>query len=115
MAAVDTHNDAHTDDAAHAGHPSELVYIKVALGLALATGVEVLLSYHKVGGEHGTVALLLILAVVKFATVVMYFMHLKFDHPYFRRLFAIGIVLAVGCYCVYLSTLHVFHRPPLPH
>ena len=48
-----------------------------------------------------TVALLLILAAVKFFTVVMYFMHLKFDHKWFRRLFVTGLVLAVFCYIAY--------------
>ena len=113
MTAVDTHAEhAHDDEHAHE-HPSEWVYVKVALFLAVLTGIEVALSYNEVGGAHGTVALLLSLAAVKFFTVVMYFMHLKFDNPYFRRLFAIGLVLAVFCYTAYLSTLHVWHRPPL--
>ncbi len=110
MTAVDTHAD-HTHDDEHAHeHPSEWVYVKVALFLAILTGIEVALSYNEVGGEKGTIGLLLGLAAVKFFTVVMYFMHLKFDHPYFRRLFAIGLVLAVFCYIAYLSTLHVFSR-----
>jgi cytochrome c oxidase subunit 4 len=110
MTAVDTHSD-HTHDVHDAHeHPSEFRYGKVTLFLALLTGIEVLLSYKEVGGAHGTVVLLLGLAVVKFFTVVMYFMHLKFDHPYFRRLFLIGIVLAVFCYSAYLGTLHVWHR-----
>ena len=119
MTAVDTHaSDEHADmnaEHVHHTHPGDAVYIKVAAFLAGATAIEVLLSYKNVGGEKGTIALLLILAAVKFFTVVMFFMHLKFDHPWFRRLFGIGLVLAVGCYCVYLSTLHVFHRPPLLH
>ena len=47
---------------------------------------------------------------MKFFVVVMYFMHLKFDHPWFRRLFVTGLVLPVFCYIAYLSTLHVLHR-----
>ncbi len=115
MTAVDTHADHdHDHEAEHEhAHPSEAVYVKVALFLAALTGIEVGLSYNEIGGAHGTVALLLMLAAVKFYTVVMYFMHLKFDNPYFRRLFAIGLVLAVFCYVAYLSTLNVFHRPPL--
>ncbi len=94
----------------HHQHPSDMVYVKVALFLAAVTGLEVLLSYHNVGGEHGTIAFLLVLAAIKFGTVVAYFMHLRFDHPWFRRLFIAGLVLAVGVYCAYLSTLHVWHR-----
>jgi cytochrome c oxidase subunit 4 len=110
MTAVDTRGDTNEAPEHAHDHPSEFVYVKVAAFLAVLTGIEVALSYNDVGGRHGTTALLLVLAVVKFATVVGYFMHLKFDHPYFRRLFAIGLVLAVGCYCAALSTLHVFHR-----
>jgi cytochrome c oxidase subunit 4 len=117
MTSVDTHttSEAHeTHDAAHA-HPSDFTYVKVALVLAVLTAIEVALSYVEIGGEKPTVALLLGLAVVKFYTVVMYFMHLKFDHPYFRRLFAIGLVLAAGCYIAYLATLHVWTPHNLPH
>lgn len=95
---------------AHHTHPPESLYVKVALFLAAVTGLEVLLSYHNVGGEHGTVAFLLVLAAIKFGTVVAYFMHLKFDHPWFRRLFVAGLLLAIAVYFVYLSTLHVWHR-----
>jgi cytochrome c oxidase subunit 4 len=108
-AAEQEHADMNVEHAHHA-HPGDGVYIRVAAFLAAATAIEVLLSYNNVGGEHGTIALLLILAAVKFFTVVMYFMHLKFDHPWFRRLFAIGLGLAVFCYVVYLSTLHAFLR-----
>ncbi|HUR76522.1 MAG TPA: cytochrome C oxidase subunit IV family protein [Acidimicrobiales bacterium] len=93
---------------AHHDHPSDWTYIKVALVLGVMTAIEVALSYVEVGEERITVGLLLAFAVAKFATVVAYFMHLKFDHPWFRRLFVTGIVLAVFCYVVYLSTLHVF-------
>ena len=110
MTAVDIHAD-HSHEAEHAHeHPSEWVYIKVALFLAVLTAIEVALSYVEVGGEKGTVGLLLGLAGVKFFTVVMYFMHLKFDHPWFRRLFATGFVLAIFCYIAYLATLDVFSR-----
>lgn len=95
-------------ETAHHTHPSDMVYVRVALFLAAVTALEVLLSYKNVGGEHGTIAFLLVLAAIKFGTVVAYFMHLKFDHPWFRRLFVTGLVLAVGVYVAYLSTLHVF-------
>ena len=112
MTTVETHEE-HADmnvEHVHHTHPSEMVYVRVALFLAAATGIEVLLSYKNVGGEHGTIALLLVLAAIKFFTVVAYFMHLKFDHPWFRRLFGIGFCLAIFCYVAYLSTLHAFIR-----
>jgi cytochrome c oxidase subunit 4 len=111
MAVTETHEASDMNiEHAHHDHPSDAVYIRVALFLGAVTGLEVLLSYNNVGGEHGTVAFLLILAAIKFGTVVAYFMHLKFDHPWFRRLFVTGLILAGFCYTAFLSTLHVFHR-----
>ena len=94
---------------AHHTHPPESLYVKVAIVLAIFTAVEVAVSYMKIN-EHLSVAVLLSLAAIKFGTVVAYFMHLKFDHPWFRRLFVTGLVLAGLVYFVYLSTLHVWHR-----
>jgi cytochrome c oxidase subunit 4 len=90
-------------------HPGEGVYIRVALVLGVITGVEVALSYVKIGGNQLlTNSSLLVLAAVKFSIVAMYFMHLKFDNPILRRLFVAGLVTAVVVYTVYLLTLHTF-------
>jgi cytochrome c oxidase subunit 4 len=35
------------------------------------------------------------MSAIKFAVVVMYYMHLKFDHPLFRKLF-IGPMIIAG-------------------
>ena len=52
--------------------------------------------------------LLLILMAIKFFTVVLYFMHLRFDNELFRRLFYTGLFLAVVVYIVALLTFHFF-------
>ena len=52
----------------------------------------------------------MVLALIKFAMVAAYFMHLKFDSPLLRRLFITGIVLAGVVYTVALVTLR---RPGL--
>ncbi len=90
-------------------HPSEAVYIKVAVILGVITAVEVALSYVKIGGSQVvTNGSLLLLAVVKFAMVAAYFMHLKFDNPILRRLFMAGLFTAILVYVAYLVTLNVF-------
>ena len=94
-------------EAAHHDHPSERTYIIVAAVLAVFTAIEVALSYIDVN-DRITVGALLFFALLKFVAVVGYFMHLKFDHPWFRRLFVTGLILAGFCYFVYLSTLRVF-------
>ncbi len=101
---------AHPTDPVHGddGHPDETLYIKVALILAIITAAEVATYY--IEGLEGTplVAILLVMAIVKFALVALFFMHLRFDSPIFMRLFVAGIFLAVGVYIVALSTLHVW-------
>jgi hypothetical protein len=37
-------------------------------------------------------------------------MHLRFDHGLFSFLFYSGLVLAIGVYVAFLSTLHFFLR-----
>jgi cytochrome c oxidase subunit 4 len=45
---------------------------------------------------------------VKFFTVVLFFMHIKYDAKIFGRLFYIGLGLAVFVYVVALFTFHFF-------
>lgn len=89
----------------HGGHPSDLQYIYVALFLAVVTGIEVWLSYIE-GIDKARPYLLIAAAIVKFVFVAAFFMHLKFDSKNFRRLFLVGILLALFCYLVVLFVSH---------
>jgi cytochrome c oxidase subunit 4 len=51
------------------------------------------------------VPVLLILSIAKFAAVVGYFMHLKFDKRIFQFMFVGGLVLSLG---VFLAMLAMF-------
>jgi cytochrome c oxidase subunit IV len=93
----------------HHDHPGEGKYIKIALILAVITAVEVAFSYWE--AVEGILAPSLIaMSIVKFAIVVLYFMHLKFDSRLFRRLFVAGLGLAVFCFTAVLTTFHVWTR-----
>lgn len=93
----------------HHDHPGEGMYIKIALILAVITAVEVAFSYWE--AVEGILAPSLIaMSIVKFAIVVLYFMHLKFDSRLFRRLFVAGLCLAVFCFTAVLTTFHVWTR-----
>ena len=94
--------------AAHEGeHPGPRVYIAVALWLALATAAEVALYY--IDMPHGLfIGILMLFMIIKFTTVVAYFMHLKFDAKIFRRFMVTGIVLAVIVYMIVLTTFGLF-------
>lgn len=88
-------------------HPSPVDYIKVAVVLAIVTAAEVAVWYIS-SLKTLLVPLLLVMSAVKFFLVAMWFMHLKFDSKMFRRLFVLGIVLAVFVYGVALATLDIF-------
>jgi cytochrome c oxidase subunit IV len=89
------------------GHPKERVYVMVALWLAVITGAEISISYIKMPDAAKIVALV-VLSAIKFAVVVGYFMHLKFDNPALRKPFITGIILAGAVYTIVLLafTLH---------
>jgi cytochrome c oxidase subunit IV len=87
-------------------HPSPMVYIKVAIVLAVVTAIEVAIYYFDLA-DAALITVLLVLSLVKFALVGLYFMHLKFDSLLFRRLFITGITLALLVYAVVLATFLV--------
>ena len=96
----------HDEGGSHGPHPKDTDYIIVAIILAVATGIEVAMSYWHI--NYFTNGMLLVLAIFKFSCVVLFFMHLRVDNPVFRRVFLTGIILAIGVYTVVLLTLGVF-------
>jgi len=84
------------DPTDHHGHPSAGTYVKVGVILTLITGVEVWAYYipSLVARQGVFISLLLILSAVKFATVVLFYMHLKYDHRLFRALFTGPFIVA---------------------
>ena len=103
--AVEPHEGDHVE-AHYEEHHADLYYVKIAIFLAAVTGAEVILSYSHIGALF--LPLLLILMVVKFVVVVLFFMHLRFDHRLFNFLFWTGLLLAVGVYAAALATLKFF-------
>lgn len=85
---------------------SDSGYVKIALILAAITALEVSTYYVDFGPLF--LPALLIMMVVKFLTVVSYFMHLKFDNRLFGFLFYVGLGLALFVYFVALATFHFF-------
>ncbi|HEX3394030.1 MAG TPA: cytochrome C oxidase subunit IV family protein [Acidimicrobiales bacterium] len=104
---------AHATDEAGAPHPhkhpTEGQYVLIALLLAAITGVEVAVYYISALGDL-LVPLLLLFAIVKFSVVVAFFMHLRFDSRLFRRLFVLGLGLAIFVFTVVLTTFHFWSR-----
>ena len=78
----------------HTGHPTPLTYFKVAMTLSAITAVEVAIFYAEWLG-YGIIPVLVILSGAKFAMVVMFYMHLRYDARLFSTLFVGGLLLAI--------------------
>ena len=76
------------------GHASVGFFWVIAAALAVLTAVEVAVFYIPALGAV-LVPVLLVLSAVKFAMVVMFFMHLRFDSKIYSGLFLAGLLLAV--------------------
>jgi cytochrome c oxidase subunit 4 len=109
----DAHADHHADHDAHApddgGHrhkePTDKQYVIIALLLAVLTAIEI--AATEVGPDGALLIVsLLVLMVVKFAFVILFFMHLRFDNKLFSRVFYIGLAFAVVLYSAVLATFH---------
>ena len=98
-------DDTHEPDDWHG--LTDLGYVQVAVALAIITGMEVYASYSDwLGGAF--LPILLVLMIVKFFSVVLFFMHLRFDSKIFSALFYAGLFLAAGVYIIALFTFHFF-------
>ena len=86
-------------------HATTGTYLRIAAILVMITLVEVGVFY--VPAFQGMlVPILLVLSAVKFALVVMFYMHLKFDNKFFTFLF--GGPLLLG-FAVVISLLLIFY------
>ena len=87
------------------GHPSLKQYIFIAILLFAITLVEFVIIMDFPGeaekviaealGEPSTTILLFLLSGIKFAIVILFYMHLKFDNKFFFWVFIAGMVLAI--------------------
>jgi cytochrome c oxidase subunit 4 len=93
----------------HSHHPSPAQYWKIAVVLAVLTGIEVGMFYidKELGLGAFNSAILLVLAVAKFIIVVGWFMHLRFESPMLNRFFTGGFILAFSLYAIVLGLLGV--------
>jgi cytochrome c oxidase subunit 4 len=83
-------------------HASDALYIQIFVILFVITAAEVSTYFFDMGAW--LLPTLIVMMVVKFALVVMFFMHLRFDHKLFSWVFMAGLVLAVAVYIAMLTT-----------
>ncbi len=91
-------------------HPGPKQYVQIAVVLALVTLLEVLAYYAELGTfgfefpRSALISLLIVLMVMKFALVALWYMHLRFDSPFYKRMFLAGLGLALSVFLVVLLT-----------
>ena len=108
--AIDTHAQPQEPPAEHhGGHASVKTYVLIGLILTIITAVEVAIFYIP-QLEAVLVPALLLLSAAKFVLVVLFYMHLRFDHPLFSRVFFAPLFLAV---LVVVSLVILFKYLPL--
>src|SRR5712692_7664180 len=86
-------------------HASTATYLRIAAILVMITLIEVGVFYVPTF-QTILVPVLLVLSAVKFALVVMFYMHLKFDNRFFAFLFGGPLLLAL---VVVVSLLLIFY------
>ena len=92
-----------------ARHPSPKEYVRIAIILGLVTAAEVAIYYIDwIHEHHLLIPLLLLFAMVKFALVVLWFMHLRFDSRTYARFFLMGIAGAITLYVAVLLMFRTF-------
>ena len=89
-------------------HATDQTYVRVAIILAIITGVEVAIWYLESLCAI-LVPALLILSVAKFLMVVGFFMHLKYDSRIFRFMFGAGLLLSRSVYMAMLAMFWTSH------
>ena len=81
---------------AEAHHPTWVTYVLVGVFLTVLTIIEVSAYYIPAWeGSRIYVPSMLILSSIKFITVVLVYMHLKYDHKIFRALFTGPFVVSM--------------------
>ena len=94
-------------------HPTFKQYVFIAIVLFVITAVEFLIIVPKsLQGAPVVLAPLILLSAVKFAIVIMYYMHLRFDHKLLSIVFLSGLVLAFAAFSALMLLFSSFTPEP---
>ena len=94
-------------------HPTPITYVKVAAALVTITAIEVGIFYVE-SLESIIIPAFLVLSAVKFALVIMFYMHLRFDSRLFSGFFVGGLLLAVAVIVALMALFEVLLERPSP-
>ena len=94
-------------------HPTFKQYVFIALILFVITAVEfVIIVPESMQGAPVSLAPLIILSAIKFGIVIMYYMHLRFDHRLLSIVFLSGLVLAFAAFSWLMILFSAFTPEP---
>jgi len=103
-------NVDHTSMGIEKEHPTWSTYWKVAVILTLITALEVWIYYIPAFvASRFFVPVLLVLSAIKFVTVVLFYMHLRYDHRLFKVLFTGPLLIAATSMVGLMFLFGVFH------
>ena len=91
--------------------PQTFTYLVIAGLLTLLTGMEVMVSYSR-ALQPILVPVLVILAAAKFALIVMFYMHLKFDSWMYSYIFLFQLLIAGAVVLSLVLLFMVFRQLP---
>ena len=94
-------------------HPTLKQYVAIAIFLFVVTLVEfVIILPEGFAGAGWTIAPLAILSAIKFAAVIFFYMHLKFDNPLLTWIFLGGLALGVAVVFALVALFSTFTPSP---
>jgi len=90
------------------GHPTALRYVQIAVILTVLTTIEIAVYYiHSL--SKILIPILLTLSAIKFALVVLWYMHLKFDNRIFSALFLLGLIIGGSILIAMILLIRAYH------
>jgi cytochrome c oxidase subunit 4 len=86
-------------------HPGPRQYVLIAVVLVVLTALEVGASYLEGDvGDNLLITVLGVMAAAKFFLVAAWYMHMRQDAPFFRRMFLVGMIGATIVYGAVMLT-----------
>jgi mono/diheme cytochrome c family protein/heme/copper-type cytochrome/quinol oxidase subunit 4 len=106
---MSTHPPEHHDSR----HPTFKQYVTIAIILFVITAIEFLIIVPEgLRGSKVVIAPLVALSALKFAIVIMFYMHLKFDNRLLGSVFITGLALAFAAGAAVLALFGSFQPTP---
>lgn len=98
----------------HSSHPTLKQYVIIAIILFAITIVEffIIWPYNRIGAAATPV--LIILSCIKFAIVIFYYMHLKFDRRLLTWIFLAGLALGLVVSLALMTLFSSVYATPAP-